>query len=377
MTTDEQVAYVTRFYIIQAAEGLESAIYFSWLNPGKAGNFTGFGTTAAESVINQAYQQIYTWLVGSTITAPCSLTNSMWICPLTLNTGQSCQIVWSDSLTSYNPGSSFTSYQCVNGTTYTITPGNAMPITFVPVLLKPSTTPITTATPTTAGTSAQTSSHPTTAPGTSAQTSSHPTTAAASATSSHATTQAQQTSAHPTTSPRTSTASAPTTSSSSSSAQQTTSPSSSSSPGTSASSTNGASGSTTAQTPTTGSVTQQTSGQQSTTTVAMSSASSASSTVQMSSASQSSSSSSASGSTGASTTMTLATAGTTGGTATATTTDRTNESPSGFKRNSIVIPLGCSFAVLVFLCVLMWGTTLSCDKDDSQWLMVFSTIPDP
>jgi hypothetical protein len=133
-TPDQQAAYVSRFYIVQAGEGLRFAVYFSWLNNQGLG-LTGFGTTAAEAESNQAYSQTYAWLVGSTFTGPCSENaNSIWICPLTLATGHAALILWSDSATSYTPTGAFTSYQTVLGVTSPI--ASPIPIAILPTLLQ-------------------------------------------------------------------------------------------------------------------------------------------------------------------------------------------------------------------------------------------------
>ncbi|MGA2874594.1 MAG: hypothetical protein ABSE82_03550 [Nitrososphaerales archaeon] len=133
-TADQQAAFVSRFFIIQASENLQIAVWFSWFGNVKGFSFTGFGTTAAEAVNNQAYKETYDWLVGSTMNGPCSEgSNSVWMCTLTLSSGEAGLIVWSDSATSYTPSGTYSSYQNINGTIASVS--GAIPIGNLPVLL--------------------------------------------------------------------------------------------------------------------------------------------------------------------------------------------------------------------------------------------------
>ena len=154
-SADQQAAYVSRFYITQASEGLQTAVWFSWLQGIKGFNFTGFGTTAAEAENNQAYRQTHAWLLGSTIEGPCSEDSaSVWTCPLTQSGGTHALIVWSDTAASYSPPGSYSTYQEINGTTHQA--GGTIPIGFLPTLLESVGTTTTTGT-TTATTSRSTS----------------------------------------------------------------------------------------------------------------------------------------------------------------------------------------------------------------------------
>ena len=134
-TADQQSAYVSRFYIVQASEGLPIAVWFSWLAPSTF-PFTGFGTTAAEAENNQAYQQTHNWLLGATMGGACAAdANAVWTCPLTLASGRAALIVWSDSATSYSSGAKYSSYQSLTGITSPIG-GGVVPIGILPILLQ-------------------------------------------------------------------------------------------------------------------------------------------------------------------------------------------------------------------------------------------------
>jgi len=141
-SSDEQAAYVSRFFIIQASEDIQIAVWFSWLS---GNGLTGFGTPAAASENDQAYQQTYDWLVGSTMNGPCSEDSaSVWTCSLTMSGGDAGLIVWSDSVVSYTPSTQYASYQELNGTTRSV--GGAVPIGILPILLESTTSTASTST---------------------------------------------------------------------------------------------------------------------------------------------------------------------------------------------------------------------------------------
>ncbi len=131
-SADQQAAYVSRFFIIQASENIQIAVWFSWLS---GNGLTGFGTPSASAENNQDYQQTYDWLVGSTMDGPCTEdSSSIWTCGLTGSTGVSALIVWSDSAVSYSPQSQYLKYHELNGTTRSV--NGAVPIGILPVLLE-------------------------------------------------------------------------------------------------------------------------------------------------------------------------------------------------------------------------------------------------
>ena len=99
-------AYVSRAYIFMASAGangtpgVQTAYWYSW---GGTGNFDngGWGTLNGSDGQNPAagtaYGQIYSWLVGSTFTARCSVAGTVWSCPLTQPNGTPTLIVWDAS----------------------------------------------------------------------------------------------------------------------------------------------------------------------------------------------------------------------------------------------------------------------------------------
>jgi hypothetical protein len=141
-TVDQQAAFVSRFFIVQASQGIQVAVYFSWLvNPSQS--LMGFGTAAAEPSTDQAYAQTRSWILGSTFDGPCSLSGGVWTCGLISAQGQEGLLVWADTnstATSYSPPSRFTEYQDLGGATHQVSPGSSIRVDEEPVLLEGSPT---------------------------------------------------------------------------------------------------------------------------------------------------------------------------------------------------------------------------------------------
>jgi len=57
---------------------------------------TGAGCTGADGLwwSGKAYNQIYSWVAGATLTTPCSASNDVWTCDLSSSSGAPEQIVW-------------------------------------------------------------------------------------------------------------------------------------------------------------------------------------------------------------------------------------------------------------------------------------------
>jgi hypothetical protein len=138
-TADQQSAYVSRWFILQASENVSIAVWFSEFRP--ADGLLGFGTSSAQAEINQYYTQTYHWLVGSTFSGPCTLSGGIWTCNLSLADGKSGQIVFADSsenLVPYSPPAGFTVYQDLNASSYPL--GSSLEVGMAPVLLTTSAT---------------------------------------------------------------------------------------------------------------------------------------------------------------------------------------------------------------------------------------------
>ncbi len=146
--TDQQaqIAFVARFYLLHQALGIQRFYWYSWDDNGDGPGGVGWGTlfnpnTHTALPAAGAYQQIYNWMVGATMTAPCAVSNSVWTCGLTTAAGGATLAVWSPGgLQSYPVGSQYAQYKDLLGNTATIT-GTSVLIGPEPILLIGATNP--------------------------------------------------------------------------------------------------------------------------------------------------------------------------------------------------------------------------------------------
>lgn len=87
------------------------------------------------------YYTMMQWLVGSTFTASCSSSGTVWSCPLTESNGHSALIVWDSNGTSrYTPATQYVDYKEFNGTyggaTVKIQPGQVTNIGLIPIMFE-------------------------------------------------------------------------------------------------------------------------------------------------------------------------------------------------------------------------------------------------
>ena len=130
--SDQQAAYVARWHILQAAEGVTAADWWGW-------NTKAWGTLwteAGETPAAEAYRQTYQWLVGATLTKPCSLADSIWSCELTRPGGYRGLIVWADSAApaTYRVSPWFHQYRDLSGKTSQVR--GAVTINYKPILFE-------------------------------------------------------------------------------------------------------------------------------------------------------------------------------------------------------------------------------------------------
>ncbi len=155
---NQQAAYISRWYVIQASEDVRIAAWYAW-NGDALADPTGWGTLwtqkEGESPAAKAYNLTYNWLVGASFTGPCSLSNSLWSCKINLASGNQGLILWADSnssLLSYTPASQYKEYQDLDGQFHQIQVGSTIQVSDKPILLQSANTSTTSTTSSTSST---------------------------------------------------------------------------------------------------------------------------------------------------------------------------------------------------------------------------------
>jgi hypothetical protein len=129
---DQQAAWVARSYLLHWSNGVSVFDWYSWDGyPWGALWISSSGISAA----GVAYEQVYNWMVGATMTAPCSASGTIWTCGLTKPGSSQALAVWNTSGNStYTPAGQYTQYRDLAGNTYAIT--GSVPIGIKPILLE-------------------------------------------------------------------------------------------------------------------------------------------------------------------------------------------------------------------------------------------------
>jgi len=127
-------AWLARSFLIQLSAGVQRYHWYDYDN-------TSWGTLWKGSLNTTgiAYEQVYNWLVGATMTRPCAATTgtSTWTCPITRTSPYKALAVWNTvGTTSYTVPSGFTQYRDLTGKVTATSSGATITIGVAPLLLE-------------------------------------------------------------------------------------------------------------------------------------------------------------------------------------------------------------------------------------------------
>jgi hypothetical protein len=136
-----KAAFVARDYLLHWSNGILRLNWYGW-------DFSDYGTlykagqTQTYTPAAQAYQQTYNWMVGATMTGPCTYNtsdayNAVYTCTLTRPDGYQAQVVWNtQGSANYTVPSPFTQYRDLAGTTLPVPSARTVTIGQQPILLE-------------------------------------------------------------------------------------------------------------------------------------------------------------------------------------------------------------------------------------------------
>ena len=128
---DQQAAWVARAYLLHWSDGVSVFDWFSWDGYPWGALKTSGGVTEA----GVAYGQVYKWMVGATMTVPCSAVGTIWTCGLTKPGSSETLAVWDTAGSSgYAPALKYTKYVDLGGNTHAIS--GDITIGIKPILLE-------------------------------------------------------------------------------------------------------------------------------------------------------------------------------------------------------------------------------------------------
>lgn len=116
LTLSQQAGFVARFYLAHVSAGASRFYWYAWDSPSTG---TMWDSTTGMRPDAIAYQQVYNWLLGATMSSPCTMaSNSTWTCSLTRPGGYQAVAVWNSAGTAtYTPASTYKQYKDLAGNT--------------------------------------------------------------------------------------------------------------------------------------------------------------------------------------------------------------------------------------------------------------------
>jgi hypothetical protein len=120
-TMSAQVGFIAKDYILHWSQGVSRFVWYAY----DGGPIWGglWNSTTGESAAAVSYSQTYKWLVGATLTAPCSESGiGVWTCTLSRPGGYAGEAVWiSNSTASLTVPAQYTVYRNLSGEVHPIT----------------------------------------------------------------------------------------------------------------------------------------------------------------------------------------------------------------------------------------------------------------
>lgn len=129
-----QVGFVAKYYLLQWSQGIERFVWYAY----DGGPIWGglWSADSGESPATRSYKETYHWMVGATLSSPCSQQRRIWTCTLSRPGGYSAEAVWiSNANGNFSVPTQYTVYRDLGGAVHTIN-GNTVTIGDQPILLE-------------------------------------------------------------------------------------------------------------------------------------------------------------------------------------------------------------------------------------------------
>ena len=132
---EQQVGFIAKDYLFHWSNGVSRFIWYAYDGGPTWGGLLTAGGTPSPAVTS--YQQVYQWMVGASMTTPCSQSVSgVWTCGFTRPGGYQAEAIWiSNSSLTMAVSPQFTEYRDLSGNVTPIT-GNTVAVGDQPILLE-------------------------------------------------------------------------------------------------------------------------------------------------------------------------------------------------------------------------------------------------
>lgn len=144
---DTKAAWLAQYYVLQAgmynSSQMEAVSWFTW-----GGNSKLAGSLETDShqpsKVGIAYNQVFSWLVGRTLSSPCTNVGNLWTCSVSGANGYQAEIIWDASqtcaagvcITTNQPAAStYVKYRDLAGNSATIR-NQLVPVGLKPIILE-------------------------------------------------------------------------------------------------------------------------------------------------------------------------------------------------------------------------------------------------
>jgi hypothetical protein len=120
ISDDEEQAYAARIELLYWSNGVKRHYWYAY---DTCGTLTNQPLSSTLRPVGIAYGNVESWMVGATLSMPCSPTGTLWTCGFTRSSpsGYRAMAVWNSAATSsYVPSKQYTKYWDLNGNTYSI-----------------------------------------------------------------------------------------------------------------------------------------------------------------------------------------------------------------------------------------------------------------
>ena len=147
---DLQAAFTAQILMLHGSLGVQRVFWYQYDNqehgtlwrPDPNPHHRNYPGTLMKPGV--AYQQVYNWMVGATMSAPCTTENNVWTCNFVRSGGYQAEALWDTAQTchkgkcgtiQYPIGSQYVDYLTLDGKKHTIT-GGQVPIGAKPILVQ-------------------------------------------------------------------------------------------------------------------------------------------------------------------------------------------------------------------------------------------------
>jgi hypothetical protein len=135
VTAEQQAAFIAKDYLLHWSAGIPRFVWYAYDGGSIWGGLLTSG--GAESSAVASYRETYQWLVGATLTDPCSeAANHVWTCNLSRPGGYTAQVAWiSNRMANYPVPAQYVEYRDLAGVIHPIAT-STIPIGDTPILLE-------------------------------------------------------------------------------------------------------------------------------------------------------------------------------------------------------------------------------------------------